>query len=341
MKCYSQLTLEQRYQIEAGISMRLENSEIAERIGVHRSTVYREVKRNGERHGSWVWYTAKRAEKRAMARRKEKGVNERKIQGALKRLIEAKLSLSWSPEQIAGRLREERDVRISHETIYQHVLRDCRQGGQLRYCLRFGGYKHHRFKKSRYAEISRQRRKSLDKRPQEANERSTIGHWERDLVQSTRNGPCILTVVDRKSRLSLLRWLSRRDQAETERETLQALEPLADVSQTLTNDNGYEFKKPAELERRLGLDVYFTDPSAPWQRGTVENMNGLIRQYFAKRGKFDSGHAWLAPAIEQTLNFRPRKTLGYKTPHEVFYGDKLKLLEGPLSRLGLEYSSQS
>ena len=140
---YHQLTLEQRYQIEALLAIRVDKAEIARQVGCHRSTLYRELKRNGS-GGRVFRYKARTAQNRTDQRRKEKGADCRKIVGELRDLVESKLWLSWSPEQISGRLRRELDISVSHETIYQHVIRDYRAGGRLRYALRFGGYKHFR-----------------------------------------------------------------------------------------------------------------------------------------------------------------------------------------------------
>jgi IS30 family transposase len=178
---YQQLTLDERYRIQTLHQQRFTQGAIAREIKRHPSTVSRELRRN---KGPWFAdpYAAQRAAKIAAQRRIDKGILSRKIQGDVKVLVEQKLRMSWSPEQISGRVQLELGLRISHETIYQHILRDCRQRGVLRYCLRFGGYKHSRFKKSTMALRTRKRKNWLDQRPKEANERTEIGHWERDCV---------------------------------------------------------------------------------------------------------------------------------------------------------------
>src|ERR1700748_1251730 len=151
---HRQLTLEERYHIEVYLDEGRSQAEIARQLGRDPSTISRELRRN---RPARVRYTALSAAKQTQQRRIAKGERSQKIRGKLKALVEQKLRLSWSPEQISGRLRLELGIRISHETIYQHVLRDTGRCGYLRYCLRFGGYKHHRFKKSRMAERTRQR----------------------------------------------------------------------------------------------------------------------------------------------------------------------------------------
>lgn len=334
---YRHLTLEERHQIEALRKLGIKPSEIARRLGRDPSTVSREVRRNGTLVVTGL-YRAGRAQGRATARRTLKGARARKIQGSLRALIEEKLRLSWSPEQISGRLLLDLGVKISHETIYQHVLRDSKKGGPLRYCLRFGGYRQHRFKKSRMAVRTRARKNWIANRPVAANKRSELGHWERDCVLGRRGGAALLTFVDRKSRLSLIRKVSGVNVAAVEPATINALGRFRNVNKTVTNDNGIEFQRDEDFQERLGLPIYFTEPSSPWQRGSVENLNGLVRQYVPKHSDIDSIDSSLVGAIELTLNFRPRKTLNYLTPYEAFFGEKLNLSEGKSMHFGLEFS---
>jgi IS30 family transposase len=116
------------------------------------------------------------------------------------------------------------------------------------------------------------------------------------------------------------------------------LRPYRDISKTLTNDNGVEFQRDVEMQNKLDIPIYFCDPASPWQRGTVENTNGLIRQYLGKGSSFDDLPEWIENAVENTLNFRPRKTLGYRTPHEVFYSENVTLTRNQAMHFGLEFS---
>ena len=345
MKRYTQLTREQRYQIEALLSIGCSTAEIGRRLGKHRSTIHRELVRNGRLRDGWRYYTAHTAHKQSLQRRADTGARRRKIRGPVKRLVEAKLRQGWSPEQICGRVLLELGQRLSHESIYRHVLRDAQSHGPLRYCLRRSGYKynHSRFRKTNHQRLPKPPRctvRTIDQRPQAANDRAERGHWERDLVLSRRPGPALLLIVDRRSTYTLVRWIRRPTAKIVDQQTIEALKPFACVNKTLTNDNGSEFKNPDPVERALGFPVYFTDPASPWQRGIVENTAGLVRQYFPKRCKqrWCESDRWIAPAIEQTLNTRPRRSLGYRTPHEVFFDRQLSLLAGPMSHLGLETS---
>ena len=336
---YQQLSLDERYQIQALLRLGLSQADIARTLGRHASTVSRELARNSA-PTRMAPYEAKRAAGAARVRRIAKGERGRKIQGPLRELVEGKLRLSWSPEQISGRLRLELGINLSHETIYQHVLRDSRQHGFLRYCLRFGGYKQHRFKRSAMAARTRARKNWIDQRPAAANDRSELGHWERDTMLGTRGSSVVLTLVDRKSRYTELRHVAKHDRRDVAEATVAALRPHRAITKTLTNDNGHEFGRDEHLQDQIGAPIYFCHPSSPWQRGTVENTNGLIRQYLPKGTNLDGCSRWVA-AVEETLNNRPRKTLGYRTPREVFLNQTDTLTTGPLMRLGLEFSFAS
>jgi IS30 family transposase len=337
---YRQLTLDERYKIQVLHKQRFTKAAIAGELQRHPATIARELDRNSEPQCVEP-YRAERAARMACQRRIDKGRRERKIQGEVKEIIEQKLRLSWSPEQISGRLQLERELSISHETIYQHVLRDSQQRGTLRYCLRFGGYKHHRFKKSKVGARTRQRKNWLEQRPAEANERREMGHWERDCMLGTRGNSALLTIIDRKSRYTRIRHVKKLDVEHVAKATLDALGTHRAISKTMTNDNGTEFQRDESLQKRMGIPIFFCDPASPWQRGSIENLNGLLRQYLPKRSNLDKLPVWAPKALEETLNFRPRKTLGWKTPHEIFFDDLVMLTINPLLRFGLEFSPSS
>jgi IS30 family transposase len=334
---YRKLTLDERYQIQILRKRRISPAEIARELGRNRSTISRELHRNSDPRCVEP-YLAERAARLCRQRRVKKGERSRKIRGNVQTIVEQKLRLSWSPEHISGRLRVELGVRLSHETIYQHVLRDNRQRGFLRYCLRFGGYKHHRLKKSKHAERTRQRKHWLYQRPEAANQRAEIGHWERDCIVGARGQSAMLTLIDRRSRYTRIRHVPRLNAKHVSDATVNLLRPHLDQAKTMTNDNGHEFQRDERLEQRLGIPIFFTDPSSPWQRGSIENLNGLVRQYLPKRTNFDSLPSWTAQALEETLNFRPRKVLGYRTPHEVFFGENVPLMSKPMLHFGLEFA---
>jgi transposase, IS30 family len=334
---YRQLTLDERYHIEVHLKDRLSQAEIARRLGRHRSTISRELKRNSDTDRVRP-YLAKRAAHFTQQRRIDKGERSRKIRGPLQRLVEERLRWSWSPEQICGRLKLERGISLSHETIYQHVLRDSRRRGALRYCLRFGGYKHFRFKKSHMSERTRARKNWIDQRPAAANDRSEFGHWERDCIVGRPGGVALLTMIDRRSRYSRLALVPRQTAKLVSAATRRLLMPHRRITRTVTNDNGHEFGNDEKLQRDLGVPIYFTDPSAPWQRGSIENLNGLVRQYIPKGTSLETIPGSAIAALEETLNHRPRKNMGFRTPYEVFFDETRILMSQKTMHFGMKFN---
>jgi IS30 family transposase len=309
------------------------NATIARWLGRSPSTISREIRRNRD-DSRKVPYLAVRACRRTRERRVAKGALARKIQGDLQEIVETKLRMGWSPEQISGRLWTELRVRLSHETIYQHVIRDAKRQGTLRYALRYRGYKQYRCKKSKCADRTRARKGWLHQRPQAANNRSELGHWERDCLLGQRGKAAFLTLIERRSRFTRVRQVAKVNSELVAAATIDALR--GEVTKTVTNDNGVEFQRDESLQRQLGVPIYFTDPGCPWQRGSIENLNGLIRQYIPKGDDIDALPDWTAQALEETLNYRPRRILGFRTPHEVFYRTTTLLMSDDLMHLGLE-----
>jgi transposase, IS30 family len=212
MRGYHQLTLNHRYQIQRWIKRGLSKDQIAKKLGVHRSTVYREVKRNSYLFPfDGLEYDAYMANTKAFEKRCERRRRFKKIRGNLQKLVEEKIRSGWSPEQISGRLKIEGIANISHETIYRHILHDSYGYGDLFKYLRVW-----RYKKSRFSFKSIRRRPkiksgtSIQHRPKEANNRTELGHWERDLVIGSEGAEALLTVVDRKSRFTIIRKVSNK-----------------------------------------------------------------------------------------------------------------------------------
>jgi len=341
---YRQLTLDERYQISALRRQNVAPAVIATMLNRHRSTITRELKRNAVARNFGevvVYYHGTDAQRIAHERRVLKGIASRKIQGELQAIVESKLRQSWSPEQISGRLQLETPaLHVSFETIYQHIIRDaCEQEGHLRYCLRFGGYKHVRLRESKRAAKTRSTRRTIDQRPEAANTRQELGHWERDCVLGTDDA-ALLTLVERKTRFSRIRRVAKLNVEHVAKATIDALEPLLALTRSVTNDNGREFGQAPELEARLGIPCYFCAPSSPWERGSVENLNGLVRQFVPKKTAIAALPDWATDLLEDALNHRPRKTLGFRTPHEVLFGEHMKLMNRSV-RFGLEFSAPS
>jgi IS30 family transposase len=334
---YQQLTLEERYQIHALRKQHFSCADIGRKLSRHSTTISRELSRNGHSYGVVLEYTPNAAQKKARDRRIAAGKLRWKIADTLKQMVEDKIRQSWSPEQISARLSLEGRTTVSAETIYQHIMRDDAAGGMLRYALRKRRRRHGRLTKTASAERARGRLRHIEHRPAEANKRSTPGHWERDCIVGERGKSALLVAVDRNSRLTRISRVSNTTADEVARHTLRMLDGLPVKS--ITNDNGSEFAGATALERRIRAPIFFCDPSSPWQRGTVENTNGLVRQYVPKKMNIDELPSSFVTALEETLNHRPRKVLGYRTPYEVFFDEESSLMtNGPKLHFGLEFA---
>lgn len=309
---YKQITEAQRYQIHALKKMKHTQSAIAQAIGVHRSTISRELKRNTGQRG----YRPKQAQQKALARRVKAKPH---ITTATWELVEEKLRQEWSPEQISGWLKRCQRPSVSHERIYQYVLQDKQAGGDL--------YKHLRCQKKRrkrYGSYDRRgqltNRTSIEKRPSVVAKRSRLGDLEIDTVIGKGHQGGLVTIVDRASRFTFIQRIDNKQADTVHAATVAALEPVADCLHTITADNGKEFANHQQIAADLAVEVFFAHPYASWERGTNENTNGLIRQYFPKSTNFKQVTAEQVALVADRLNNRPRKTLGYRTPFEVFFG---------------------
>jgi transposase, IS30 family len=309
---YTQLTREQRYQIYALMKAGHSQAETAAILGVHKSTVSRELRRNRGRRG----YRPALAQELAGARRR--ATHRPRISERTWVRVESLLRLEWSPEQVAGRLKLEGREAVSHERIYQHVRADKRAGGTLHLHLRCRRERRKRYgKHSRRGQIAG--RVGIEERPAVVDAKGRVGDWEADTIVGRRGRGALLTLVERKSKLVRLSWVERKGAEDVARASLTVLSPLAGRVLTITSDNGGEFAHHARISEGLGADFYFARPHASWERGVNENTNGLLRQYFPKRADFAAITEAEVERVVRRLNERPRKTLGYRTPNEVFY----------------------
>jgi transposase, IS30 family len=314
---YTQLTQEQRYQISALLKMGHNRTEIATVIGTHKSTVSRELSRNQGQRG----YRPKQAHRMALHRR---GRSRKRISAETWELIETKLRLDWSPEQVSGWLIRHHAIQVSHEWIYQHILADKRAGGDLHRHLRC-----QKKRRKRYGSYDRRgkmpNRVSIEERPAVVEERTRIGDWEVDTIIGKRHRHAIVTLTERKSRLNLLAKVDQRTADQVGNAMIAVLQEVADRVHTLTADNGKEFADHERIAHALQADFFFAHPYAAWERGANENMNGLIRQYIPKTQDFATvTHADLM-WIMNRLNHRPRKCLDFQSPFEVFFEQSVAL----------------
>jgi len=309
MRSYTQLTREQRYQISALLKMEHSHTEIAGLLQVHKSTVGRDINRNRGRRG----YRPRQADQKACNRRK----TPRRIARIQWDEVDALLRQDWSPEQVSGRLKTQGHKGVSHEWIYQHILTDKHSGGDL--------YRHLRCQKQRrkrYGCYDRRgtlpNRVSIDKRPEIVNSRQRLGDWEVDTVIGKGQQQAIVTLTERKSRLALIRKVDQRTAQAVKDAILVLLQPLMAQTHTLTSDNGKEFALHQQIAEQLQATFFFSHPYSAWERGANENMNGLLRQYFPKTKSFKSVTDDQITSAMHRLNNRPRKTLAFRTPFEVF-----------------------
>jgi IS30 family transposase len=313
---YQQLSVEERHLIAAMRSQYLSMRAIAEVLGRHRSTVYREVARNRSRYDRA--YRATPAGEKTNERRRQSRRNQR-YGAADFEPIERMLREDLSPQQIVGRRTLEGYPVMCHETIYQRILSDRKRGGTLWRHLR-GARKQRRKRYGRYDSRGRLAgKKMIGQRPAVVNRRTRIGDWEIDTVHG-RGKACVVTPVERKSGLVRIGKLLRASADQTRIRTVQLLRGEPHKVKTITADNGTEFHMYKQLERQLGTRVYFATPHHAWERGTNENTNGLIRQYLPKGTNLRHLTQHQCNLIAEKLNNRPRLRLNFRTPNEVYYG---------------------
>ncbi|MGB5706916.1 MAG: IS30 family transposase [Arenicellales bacterium] len=317
MNHYTQLTHEQRYQIYAMNKAGFMQKSIALEIGVHPSTISRELRRNAGLRS----YRPAQAHRLALSRR-DKG--SPRILASHWQEIERLLREYWSPEQIAWRLYDEQGYRISHEWIYQYVYRDKHQGGQLYRYLRC-----QKQRKKRYGSHERRgqipNQTMIDDRPEVVEGRSRLGDWEGDTIVGKGHQGVLISLVERKSRYTVL------GHARAKRKDLVATEIIGKMKRhrhhckTITYDNGREFTDHQRMAKALDTDIYFAHPYSSWERGTNENTNGLIRQFFPKNMALLKVSEQALQSTMDRLNHRPRKSLNWRTPHEAFSNSKQTL----------------
>jgi IS30 family transposase len=313
---YRQITYAERYTLGLLRRQGLSPAAVARVLGRHRSTIVREVRRNRTRHDGG--YRPQLADWYARGRRSRSRRNRRFTAAEWDR-VEALLRREWSPEQVAGWLRRHRLLAISHETIYRYIWADKRHGGTLYLHLR-GARKQRRKRYRSYDSRGRLAgKRPITARPAAVEKRTQVGHWEVDtMLGAGQAGPCVLSLVERKTGYVLLGKLRRRTTTEVNRRATQLIRHQRRPVRTITADNGTEFHGYAALERTTGTRFYFATPHHAWERGTNENTNGLLRQYLPKGQSMTRLTQHECNRIATQLNTRPRKRLRYRTPEECY-----------------------
>lgn len=323
---YTQLTLKQRFRLEIWSEGVMLQKEMAERLGVDPGTVSREFGRNGGRTG----YDARRAE--ALARRvRKRGRRKTKtllVDTTMRAQVEELLQKTYSPEQIMGKVRREGGNMACHETIYAFIFLE-RPEWRRYLRQKKGRYRRRGGTKRRERVREEGKKKRIDTRPAPVETRERFGDWEGDTIVGGEKTSGILTHVERKSGY-LFGDLFQKKSAEWVRErTVWRFAKLPKHKKhTVTYDNGSEFSDHERIERLSGMRVYFAYPYHSWERGTNENTNGLLRQFFPKKMKFGTLTQKDVDEAVALINHRPRKRLGYLTPHEVFVEGKSVALQG-------------
>jgi transposase, IS30 family len=317
---YPQLTQDERYQIQALNNCGQSNGQIAKQLKRHKSTIGRELQRNSTAQGYRAAVAQDMAQQRALCG------NARAISAQHWLKVQSYLRLWLSPQQVAGRMCLEDAIIISHESIYQYVYRDKANGGDLVSYLRCQKQRRKRYASGNQRRGKLKNRVCIEQRPALIEARQRVGDWEGDTVIGRGHKGVLVTLVERKSRYTLVRELPNREAAPVSSAIIEMLRPHKERCLTLTFDNGKEFADHVFFGACLGADVYFAHPYHSWERGTNENTNGLIRQYFPKAMGFANLSADDVNDVAYRLNHRPRKCLGYLTPHEVFYDLKMSPL---------------
>lgn len=311
---YKQLTQEQRYVIYLGLQEGRSQKAIARLIGVHPSTVSREIRRNSNHHGHYIWRQAQETAKW----NKERHGNRALKPYVKKRALDLLVSKQWSPVQISCSLSKE-GINISHESIYR-IIRSDKTGELKSHCR-------HKLKKRKRVDMARAanipNRTSIHDRPAWATA-ETFGNWEMDLIVGAGQKSAILVLVERSKNYVIMSKLKHGKKPEhVADEVIRLLLPYKRNVRTITTDNGTEFRCHEKISKVLAARVYFADPYSAWQKGAVENMNKLIRQYLPKGTDFRTVSDEQIKQIQYKLNQRPREKLGFKTPKSEFFNSLL------------------
>ena len=309
------LTLEQRYKIEVLLSENLSQGNISKKLGVHKSSISREIKRNSDERNKV--YKAPLAEKKTRIRHQIKPKNIL-LTAEVIEYVREKIELDYSPEQIVGVAINSSINCVSIETIYNYIWTDKKKGGKLYIHLRTRGKRYQKRGNLKARRGSVIERAGIEQRPAIVDEKLRIGDLEMDLIVGLAHNGVLLTINDRVT--GVLK-MAKLDNKEASTITQKAIELLADWKpflQTITTDNGKEFAYHKQIAESLNIDYFFARPYHSWERGANENLNGLVRQYFPKKYDFDLITEEDVMRVVNKLNDRPRKRFGFKSPNQIF-----------------------
>jgi IS30 family transposase len=312
---YKQLTLSKRYHISTLLKQGYTQKYIAGEIGVHPSTISRELNRN---RTNIRGYSAESAQVKSSSRHKQKS-KRTFLTKQIEKYIRASLKQDWSPEQLSGRMKLDIGVSVAHESIYRYIYANKANGGKLYTYLRHKNKKYHKRSNDYKARGTIIDRVMIDKRPKIVDKKQRIGDFEIDTVIGKNHVGALVTVVDRKSKFTIIKNIASKQADEVSKALIDMITPIKAITHTITSDNGKEFAYHKEISAALDTKFYFANPYHSWERGLNEHTNGLIRQYLPKKSEFTNVSKEQIIMIQNRLNHRPRKVLGYKTPYEVFF----------------------
>ena len=319
-RTYSQLCLEERDRLAILRAQGFSINEIARRLQRNKSTISRELQRN---HGIvYHSYGGGSAHRRAQQRRRQASRRERLRNPRIRAYVCSRLRLGWSPEQIAGRLSHDMPgLSVSHEAIYQYLYHPMirRQQNLVPYLPRAHWKRQLKGHRHTHRDPHIPERVSVRQRPAYITARKQLGHWENDLIISRRNPVALNILVERKSRLTKISKVNGHTPRQTRCAITRTLARYPKhARRSITYDNGHENLEHREVNAVLGTSSYFCEPYHSWEKGTVENTVGLVRRVFPKKTDFARIHNEHIKRLEHQLNNRPRKSLNYKTPKEIF-----------------------
>jgi len=320
---YTQITADERDKIAVYLAGGFNYSDIARILGRNRSSIMREIQRNGSKQ--YQVYTSMYADKRSIERKSQANRHPRLKEPLIRDYVHEKLKEQWTPELIAGRLEQDHPgYTISHEAVYQYIYEDAPE--LKKYLPR--SHRVRRKRKARHANSVNRipERVGIDQRPPQANDRSQFGHWEADTAVSRQSLASLAVLAERVSRLTQLKKINHNNAEDFSRAIIHRLESVAPAKRkTITYDNGKENMNHQNVNTSLGTQSFFCNPYHSWEKGSVEQVIGLIRRYLPKKTDFAKVSDDQIAYIEHQLNSRPRKCLNFKTPYEVFSSTRVAL----------------
>lgn len=310
------LTREERDKISVLQSSGMKQTEIAREIGRSRSAISKELSK-----GTSVFYRGKyigsQSHKNVQKNWKESHKRKRMDDPEIQEYVIEKIKLGWTPEQISGRIEIDTDKKVSHETIYMWIYRERPDLTEYLPRKQAGRKKRNYVNKSRKIHIPN--RTDIDQRPKEADQRKVFGHFEADTIVSKKSLAALLVTADRAARKTRIKKLTRKTAEQASNAIIFALKNFNTINlSTITYDNGSEFCYHERVNQELGTKSYFCKPYHSWEKGMIENINGLIRRFFPKGTDFDTITEKEIQQVEDWINNRPMKVLGWKTPNEKY-----------------------